>query len=141
MCVKSDCMVKHRILLCALFCCLLCLSSCHELTLEEKAKATLKEALEALNRDDHDVYLKSVDFGTEMDSVQEAVMRDALRQHLEWQRKERPAVVSIDMVDSKMHGDSICTVYYQYTFADSTKEVASQKMVRYGEEWKIRLRN
>lgn len=119
----------------------MCFSSCRELTSEEKAKETLREALEALNQNDHDAYLQCVDFGTVMDSVQEAVMRDVLRQHLEWRRKERPSVVSIDMVDAKMHGDTICTVYYQYTFADSTKEVASQKMVRYGEDWKIRLRN
>ena len=110
----------------------LCLVSCHEQTPEEVVQGTLKEALEALERNDHDAYLKHVDFGDEMDSLRTAYMKDVLRQHLGWRREERAA---------KMQGDSICTVYYQYSFADGTKEVGAQKMVRYGEEWKIRLRN
>jgi hypothetical protein len=76
-----------------------------------------------------------------MDSTQVLYMKQALRQHLGWRRSERAAVVAIDVQDVKMQGDSICMVYYQYTFADGTKEVSSQKMVRYGEDWKIRLRN
>lgn len=102
---------------------------------------TLKEALEALNKDDHEAYLKYVDMGEEMDPAKTAYMKDVLRQHLGWRRSERPAVVAIDMIDSQMEGDSICTVYYQYTFSDGTNEVGAQKMVRYGEAWKIRLRN
>lgn len=115
--------------------------ACRELTPREAAQETLKEALEALNRDDHDAYLSHVDFGAEMDSVQTAYMKDLWRQHLGWQREERAAVVSLDMIDAKLYGDSICIVYYQYTYADGTQEVGSQKMVRHGEEWKIRLRN
>ena len=120
---------------------LLCLVSCHEPTAEEAAKETLKGALEALDRADYDAYLRCVDFGVKMDSAQEAFMRDVLKQHLGWRQAQRASVVSIDMVDAQMRGDSVCTVYYQYTFADSTKEVASQKMVKSGEEWKMRLRN
>ena len=108
---------------------------------ERAPEETLKVALEALNVEDYDAYLERVDFGADMDSVQIASMKDVLRQHLGWRRSERAAVVSIDIVDAKMHGDSVCTVYYQYTFADKTKEVGAQKMVKYGDKWKIRLRN
>ena len=118
---------------------LLCLVSCEDK--ERAPEETLKVALEALNVEDYDAYLERVDFGADMDSVQIASMKDVLRQHLGWRRSERAAVVSIDIVDTKMHGDSVCTVYYQYTFADKTKEVGAQKMVRYGDKWKIRLRN
>lgn len=118
---------------------LLCLASCQEK--EHEPEATLKKALEALNAENYDAYLQHVDFGADMDSAQIASMKDVLRQHLGWRRSERAAVVSIDIVDAKMQGDSISTVYYQYTFADNTTEVGSQKMVRYGEEWKLRLRN
>lgn len=122
-----------------LFSFLLCLLSCQDPAREPEG--ALQMALEALNREDYDTYLQHVDFGVEMDSAQEAFMRDALKQHLEWQRSKYAAVVGIDIVDAKMRGDSICTVYYQYTFADGKKEVSSQKMVRQGEVWKIRLRN
>ncbi|MBR3619553.1 MAG: hypothetical protein IKN44_07380 [Bacteroidaceae bacterium] len=119
----------------------LCFTACREKTPEEEAQMTLKEALEALNKDDHEAYLKYVDMGEEMDPAKTAYMKDVLRQHLGWRRSERAAVVAIDMIDAQMESDSICTVYYQYTFSDGTNEVGAQKMVRYGEAWKIRLRN
>ena len=117
----------------------LCLMGCKEQ--EREPEAVLMKALEALNEEDYDTYLQRVDFGAEMDSAQTAYMKAALRQHLGWRRAERPAVTSIDMLYGKMQGDSICIVYYQYTFADNTKEVGAQKMVLHGENWKIRLRN
>lgn len=119
--------------------CLLCLVSCEEK--EREPEVVLKNALEALNREDYDAYLQRVDWGVEMDSTQTLYMKQALRQHMGWRRSERAAVVSIDVQDVKMQGDSVCTVYYQYIFADGTNEVSSQKMVRYGEDWKLRLRN
>ena len=119
----------------------LCMSACHEPTAEEAAKESLKVALDALCRDDYDAYLQHVDIGMPMDSAQRAFMRDVLRQHQEWKRAERAAIVSVDVIDARMFGDSICMLYYQYVFADSTREVVSQKMVRSGEEWKLRLRN
>lgn len=119
--------------------CLLCLASCEEK--EREPEVVLKNALEALNREDYDAYLQRVDWGVEMDSTQTLYMKQALRQHVGWRRSERAAVVAIDVQDVKMQSDSVCTVYYQYTFADGTNEVSSQKMVRYGEDWKLRLRN
>ena len=119
--------------------CLLCLVSCEEK--KREPEVVLKNALEALNREDYDAYLQRVDWGVEMDSTQTLYMKQALRQHVGWRRSERAAVVAIDVQDVKMQGDSVCTVYYQYTFADGTNEVSSQKMVRYGEDWKLRLRN
>lgn len=121
--------------------CLLCLVSCHEPTAEEAAKGALREALEALGREDYDAYMAHVDFDMPMDSAQRAVMRDVLRQHLGWRHAQRARVVSVDLLDARMRGDSVCTVYYQYTFADSTKEAVAQKMVRNGAAWKLRLRN
>ena len=130
-------MVKSKLIL--ILGLVLCLVSCEEK--EREPDVVLKNALEALNREDYDAYLQRVDWGVEMDSTQVLYMKQALRQHLGWRRSERAAVVAIDVQDVKMQGDSICMVYYQYTFADGTKEVSSQKMVRYGEDWKIRLRN
>ena len=119
---------------------LMCLVACSDKK-EQAPETALQTALEALEKEDYDSYLKAVDFGADMDSAQEAYMRDVLRQHLSWRRAKRENIVSIDMVDAIMKGDTVCTVYYQYTYADSTREVASQKMVRKGEVWKLRLRN
>ena len=119
----------------------MCLVSCNDSAKEQAPEAALREALEALDKEDYDGYLSHVDFGADMNAEQEAYMRNVLRQHLSWRRTEREEVVSIDMVDAQMKGDTVCTVYYQYTYADCTKEVASQKMIRKGEVWKLRLRN
>lgn len=118
---------------------MLSLWSCEEK--EREPEIVLMKALEALNHEDYDAYLQRVDFGTGMDSVQTSYMKEALRQHLGWRRSERAAVMSIDILEKVMEEDSVCTVYYQYTFADDTKEAGSQKMVRHGETWKLRLRN
>ena len=118
---------------------MLSLWSCEEK--EREPEIVLMKALEALNHEDYDAYLQRVDFGTGMDSVQTSYMKEALRQHLGWRRSERAAVMSIDILEKVMEEDSVCTVYYQYTFADDTKESGSQKMVRHGETWKLRLRN
>lgn len=119
----------------------LCLAACHESAPEEVVKESLKAALEALERGDYEEYLQHVDMGAPMDSVQRAVMLDALRQHQEWKGAERPSVVAVDVVDAQFEDDSVCLAYCQYTFADSTKEVVWHKMIRHGDEWKIRLRN
>lgn len=108
------------------------------------AGESLLKALRALDNDDVDAYLSHVDIGNgtcALDSGQTAYMKDALNQHLGWRRANRRKIVSIDVVNATMLCDSVCTIYYQYTYADSTGEVASQKMVRYGDEWKLRLRN
>ena len=117
--------------------------SCHgEITAPEDApKEALRNALEALNKGDYDTYINNVDYGVEMDSVKKSALRDAVRQHVGWRTARKASVVAIDMVDAEMDGDSVCMVFYRYTFADGTDEVAVQKMVRRGEEWKIRARN
>lgn len=122
---------------------LLVLSACwgKEESPKDKAKNTLKEALSTLQSGNVDGYMQYVDFGCEMDSVQLAVMQCLLKQHLDRQAQQKGTIVSIEAVDAQMLGDSVCTVFYQLAFADSTVEVVSQKMVRVGENWKIRLRN
>lgn len=120
-----------------------CLTACHEKIVvpEDAPKEALLNALEALNRGDYDTYIDCVDYGTDMDSVQKSIMRDALRQHVGWRTARKSHVASVDIVDVEMNGDTVCTVFYRYTFADGTNEVAVQKMVLNDGVWKIRARN
>lgn len=120
-----------------------CLMACHDKIAvpEDAPKEALQNALEALNRGDCDTYLSYVDYGVEMDSVRKSVMCDAIRQHIGWRTARKSSVVAIDVVDAKMSGDTVCSVFYRYTFADGTDEVAVQKMVRRDGEWKLRVRN
>lgn len=108
---------------------------------EEAAKVVLEEALEALQTGDFDLYFEHADFGVALDSFQMTSMKNVLRQHQEWKCAERAEVLAVEVIDVHLLNDSVCTAHYQYVFADSTREVVSQKMVRRGENWKIRVRN
>ena len=136
---------QHLSLPVAVMCMLLssCLSSCWQRSElpEDQAKIALREALTALQQRDVDGYMQRVDLGCDMDSVQENLVRHALEQHQDRQDRVRGAAIALDMIDAEMCGDSVCLVFYQMVFPDSTAEVACQKMVRVGSEWKIRPRN
>lgn len=133
----------HILSLSVVFAIAITIIGCHKPITDpvDAPKAALKAALDALNMNDIDTYMSSIDFGTDMDSVQEENFRNVIRQHVEWENCAHPAVTSIDIVDAEMKCDTVCTVYFQYTYADSIQEVASQKMVRTNGVWKLRLRN
>ena len=120
-----------------------CLTACHEKIVapEDAPKEALRSALEALNRGDYDTYMSYVDYGVEMDSVRKSYMRNAISQHVGWRTARKASVVAIDMVDAEMEGDSVCTVFYRYTFAAGADEVAVQKMVLNDGEWKLKVRD
>lgn len=121
------------------------LSSCWGQNVEvdsgQKAKQALVDALTAINIHDYDAYFQALDFGCEMDSVQKALMMRTFIQHQDWQDKHKGIVADIKAVSADMISDSVYMVYYQLTFSDSTCEVSSQKMVCYGDTWKLRVRN
>lgn len=108
---------------------------------EDAPKAAMNAALEALQAGDFDTYMTYVDYGADLDSAELQNMKDVLRRHEEWKQAEREHVVSTRVVDVKMQGDTVCTAYYQYVFADSCRETVSQKMVYRDGRWKIRIRN
>lgn len=107
----------------------------------ERAKATLREALSTLQSGDLEGYMQYVDFAGEMDSMQRSLMLRLLAQHQDLRTQQKGALISIEALDADMQGDTVCTVFCQFVYADSTSEVVSQKMVRVGEKWKIRVRN
>ncbi|MBQ0023499.1 MAG: DUF4878 domain-containing protein [Prevotellaceae bacterium] len=122
---------------------LLTFTSCHDAITDssDAPKQAMQGALDALKDGNMDMYFECLDFDSETDSVQMALMLDLLLQHREWQNAQHKAISSIDIVDCEMMGDTVCTVYYQFSYADGVKEVSSQKMVRKDGIWKLRLRN
>ena len=129
---------------CALcFALLLALSACwsrKELP-EDQATSAFLKAFSTLQGGDVEGYMQYVDFGGEMDSLQRSVLCRLLTQHQDLRVRQKGELLGIEAVDAQMQGDTVCTVFCQLTFADSTAELVSQKMVRVGEDWKVRLRN
>lgn len=107
----------------------------------QQAKQALVDAITALNSHDYEAYYHALDFGCEIDSVQQTVILRTLIQHQSWQDQRKGQVADIRAVNADMICDSVLMVYYQLTFADSTQVVSSQKMVRHGGTWKLRVRN
>lgn len=85
--------------------------------------------------------MRCADFSDSADSLQYVIVLHALTQHQDRKEQLQGSVVRTDMVDAQMLGDTVCTVFYQLIYADSTAELSSQKMVKRGGEWKLRLRN
>lgn len=107
----------------------------------EAPKKVLLSALQKLDIHDYDGYLNDVDLSDISDSSQVEFLQMALNQHQDWQEKKKGTVTNLSIVDAKVISDSVCTIYYQFTFSDNTKETCSQKMVKVDNAWKIRLRN
>lgn len=124
---------------------LVLLSSCRGqdegLDSEQIAMQTLVDALTAINSHDYEAYFNTLDLGTDIDSIQQEVIMRTIIQHQDWQDKRKGAVADIKSVNADIICDSVFIVYYQLTFSDSTCEVSSQKMVRHGDIWKLRVRN
>lgn len=119
-------------------------SSCNkdEVMPSDLAKDTLKKALVLLHNHNFDEYMQYLDDVDDMDSVQLHYMHLLLAQHQDWQDQEKGAVAELNMSDAKMIGDTVCLVYYEIVFADSTREMSSQKMVMNADKnWRIKLRN
>lgn len=104
-------------------------------------KRVLQEALQSLHDHNYDAYMQVADVDCELDSVHASMLRQLLQQHQEMNEARNGAVLDVSVIDAKMISDTICTVYCQTTYADSTREVSSHKMVVVDGQWKIRLRN
>lgn len=132
--------MKNIIFLCFL---LFLVCACREVAVDpvDSAKMVLAEALDSLHSHNYGKYVSSVDFGEDMSREQQKVMLYVLRQHQERQDTLKGCVSSCEIVDAKQESDSVITLYYEMKFADGVSEVNSQKMVRVGNVWKIRVRN
>lgn len=132
--------MKNILLLCFL---LFLACACREETVNpvDSAKKVLAEALDSLYSHNYGKYVSSVDFGEDMSREQQKVLLYVLRQHQERQDTLKGYVSSCEIIDAKQESDSVITLYYEIKFADGLSEVNSQKMVRVGDVWKIRVRN
>ncbi len=106
---------------------------------KEAPMDTLRSALHALECNQYDLYLSHVDYGRTLDASQEDMMRIVLKQNNERLMAEHGMVHHIDMLDiCYTSGDSLCEVFFQTTYSDSTKILDSQQMRKVSGEWKLR---
>jgi len=120
---------------------LMLLAGCGENTPQEAVTSTFVAAMDALHDHRYDEYMESVDYGCEMDSIQRAVLVRTYSQYLDRLQQSNGDLLNLNVVDVAFGSDTVCDVYYEMLFADSTSVEHCQKMVRIGDVWKLRARN
>ena len=98
-------------------------------------------AMNALKTHQYEEYFDCVDYGCEMDSVQRDILIKTYAQHQDWQEQKKGTQEKLTVVDVAFCSDTICDVYYEVLYSDSTSETFSQRMTLVGDVWKIKARN
>lgn len=101
------------------------------------------QALRSLYIDnDYNSYMKCVDYGMELDSVQQKVVETMYRQFTDKVKKQHGGVLEVNVESVEEQCDSMTSfVHYQVIYADSTRESSMLKVISDGEGWKIKSRN
>lgn len=91
---------------------------------------------------DYNSYMKCVDYGMELDSVQQKVVEAMYRQFTDKVKRQHGGVLEVSVESVENLDDGVTSfVHYQITYADSTRESSMLKVVSDGEGWRIKSRN
>lgn len=112
-------------------------------TREELLKEFVNRALtERYLTNDYEAYVNDVDYGVELDTVQQQMVIAMHKQFADYQEKKHGTVAYVRMTDVvKEENDSACFVHYIVVYSDSTEESAVMKVVEENGKWKIKSRN
>lgn len=135
---------KKRVRFVALLAVLAVLMGCgaKQKSREQLLKEFVERALtERYLKNDYESYLNDVDYGTDLDTVQQQMLIAMHKQFTDFQQKKHGAVAYVKMTDVSEEADSVCYVHYIVVYADSTQESSMMKVVEEGGEWKIKSRN
>ena len=101
------------------------------------------QALRSLYIDnDYNSYMKCVDYGMELDSVQQKVVEAMYRQFTDKVKQQHGGVLEVNVESVEEQCDSMTSfVHYQVIYADSTRESSMLKVISDGEGWRIKSRN
>lgn len=121
--------------------CWLSLSSCEDKDPASASRTTLLKAMNKLQKGDVEGYCRYLDFGQELDSLTEAQIAKMWVMHEKINLNTKGEVMAVDVVKVDVVADTLTTVYYKIKYASGNEEVSSDKLVRIGGEWKIRVRN
>lgn len=112
-----------------------------ESTPQEVVAKSFGKAMDALNNHNFDEYINSVDYGCEMDSIQKDVLVKTYSQYLDRIQQNKGSLLKLEVIDVVFGSDTVCDVYYETLYSDSTTIPGCQKMVKVCDEWKIKARN
>lgn len=130
---------------CLMLLCLscLCLGGCHEeADRSEAPRKAMQQALNLLVAERYEDYFACMDFGEDLDSAQQALFATTLMRQVALTHETRSGLQGALVLDARMTGDTIATVFYRQYFANGDSTDCAQKMTRNAEgRWLLRMRN
>lgn len=104
-------------------------------------KEDLKNAMDLYYRNSLDSFYMYLDFGEELDTVQRTIIMASYRLHLAQVNNEFQGVKSIEPKLVRVESDTVVYVVYDLVYGNRQRETSSQKMIKEGDNWKLRIRN
>jgi len=107
----------------------------------EEPRRIMQQALNEFLRGEYGQFMSRLDFGGDFDSLQEEAVSLAFIRQQQVVREARSGMQGALVVSAKMQSDSVATVFFREYFANGDSLDCSQKLVRKGGEWRLRMRN
>ncbi len=124
----------RRILLFVILC--VCFIACAEDSDEVKLRQLVVKSVTALHEGDIDTYLQAVDYGAELDSLHENLIRQMLNRYANHVSR----LGGLELVETNtctIENDSIARVGYVLSFKNGTRESRIAQLVHKADGWKI----
>ena len=124
----------RRILLFVILC--VCFIACAEDSDEVKLQQLVVKSVTALHKGDIDTYLQAVDYGAELDSLHENLIRQMLNRYANHVSR----LGGLELVETNtctIENDSIARVGYVLSFKNGTRESRIAQLVHKADGWKI----
>lgn len=120
-----------------------CFGGCHKETDRSEApRKAMQQALNLLVAERYEDYFACMDFGEDLDSAQRALFATTLMRQVALTHETRSGLQGALVLDARMAGDTIATIFYRQYFANGDSIDCSQKMTRNADgQWLLRMRN
>ncbi len=104
---------------------------------EAKLQQLVVKSVTALHEGDVDTYLQTVNYGEELDSLHENLLRQMLTRYVE-NVSQKGGIELVEANTCTIENDSIAKVDYVLTFKDGTRESRIAQLIRMVDGWKIK---
>ena len=115
---------------------LLLLSSCSSKTDADRAQDVVVETLTAFYAGDVDSYISHSDFGSELTSGRDSLLRLMLGRYV-GEVGRKGGLQAVEPLKATLENDSVAVVSYALRFGNGSRETCIKRLKKVGDEWKM----